>query len=69
MGVKLKKFAKARKEECVACGNCVSYCPKSAIQIEKGMFAVVDTVLCVGCARCKAACPANVIQMQEDSGL
>lgn len=48
-------------KECVACGNCVKYCPRQAIAINKGICAVVDKNVCVGCGRCEIACPAGAI--------
>lgn len=65
MSVKRKKIAVVSQKECVACGNCVLYCPRSAIHIENGLYAVVEPKGCVGCGRCRAACPASVIQMEE----
>ncbi len=40
-------------------------CPKSAIKIMGGMYAVVSEVLCIGCGKCKVACPASVVEVQE----
>lgn len=65
MSAKRNKVATVFQKECVSCGNCVLYCPKSAIHIEKGLYAVIDSMRCVGCGRCAAACPASVIQMEE----
>lgn len=48
-------------QQCVACGNCVKYCPKQAIRIHKGIRAVVDENACIGCGRCEKACPAGTI--------
>ena len=42
--------------DCVACGCCVKVCPKSAIQIARGVTAVVDLEKCVGCGRCYVSC-------------
>lgn len=50
---------------CVACGCCVKVCPKSAIQIARGVTAVVDLEKCVGCGRCAKECPATVITIRE----
>jgi NAD-dependent dihydropyrimidine dehydrogenase PreA subunit len=50
---------------CVACGVCVLQCPKQAIDIYKGCFAVVDANSCVGCGLCERACPAGSIRVQE----
>ncbi|WP_193708340.1 4Fe-4S binding protein [Alkalibaculum sporogenes] len=51
--------------QCVACGTCVSICPFNAINIFKGIRAVVDVELCVGCGKCKSACPGSIIEIQE----
>ena len=51
--------------DCVACGCCVKVCPKSAIQIARGVMAVVDQEKCVGCGRCAKECPATVITIRE----
>ncbi len=54
---------------CVACGNCVKYCPLNAISVYKGMYATVDTSKCVGCSKCITNCPAGVIKIttREDN--
>lgn len=49
--------------DCVACGNCVTYCPVGAIEIAYGMYANVTSKKCIGCGRCERACPADVIKM------
>ena len=49
--------------DCVACGNCVKYCPLNTIAVHKGLYAVVDEDKCVGCGKCAKACPAEVIRM------
>ena len=46
---------------CVACGVCALQCPRAAISIYKGCYAVVDTEVCVGCGICERACPAGSI--------
>lgn len=66
--MKSKKLAVIDKE-CVACGNCVKYCPKQAITIYKGIRAVVDANNCVGCGRCENACPAGTISIVAREGV
>ena len=39
----MKKLAAADKNICVACGACMKACPKGAISIYRGCYAVVDT--------------------------
>lgn len=61
------KFATIGKD-CVACGCCITVCPRDAIQIEFGISARVDSEKCVGCGKCAAICPAaviNLIQREE----
>jgi len=60
-----KKYAKVNTKRCVACGVCVKECPKSAIHIFKGCFAVIDKEICLGCGKCATNCPANSIEVLE----
>lgn len=50
-------------KECVACGCCVSVCPKKAISIHSGVMARVNSQACVGCGKCAKVCPAAVIDI------
>lgn len=59
------KKANVNLASCVACGVCRLQCPRQAIWIYKGCYAVVDESLCVGCGICAKACPANVIEVKE----
>ena len=61
---KSKKIASIGKE-CVACGCCVTTCPKHAIAIAFGVTAQIDQDLCVGCGKCARVCPAAVISIEE----
>ncbi len=62
--MKSKKVANVSKE-CVACGTCLKACMFNAIEIKKGIKAIVNTENCVACGKCKMVCPANVITMVE----
>ena len=53
---------------CVACGVCANQCPRQAIDIFKGCYAVVDIETCVGCGICEKACPAGSIKVSEMKG-
>lgn len=67
-----KETVKMRKavndiDRCVACGVCAGECPREAISIYKGCYAVIDTARCVGCGICQGACPAGSIAVKEVS--
>ena len=63
-----KRYARADRERCVSCGACAKECPRGAIQIWHGCFAVIDAALCVGCGRCARACPADCIALRDREG-
>ncbi len=56
-------------KRCVACGVCALQCPREAIDIYEGCYAVVDAEKCVGCGICEKACPAGVIHVCEIDGV
>lgn len=63
----MKKLAFVDQAVCVACGACMKACPKGAISIYRGCYAVVNAEKCVGCGLCGKACPAGVITVKERS--
>ena len=65
--MKSKKYAQADCKVCVACGVCMKTCPKGAISIYRGCYAVVDEAKCIGCGLCTKACPAGCIEIHERS--
>jgi len=66
-GDTMKKLAVPDKKICVACGVCLKVCPRGAISIYKGCYAMVDETKCVGCSLCAKACPAGCIRITERS--
>ena len=42
-------------------------CPKGAISIYRGCYAMVEEAKCVGCGLCAKACPAGCIAVKERS--
>lgn len=56
---------------CIACGLCVSACPRkiliindTKVNINGSHFAAVtDTTKCIGCGSCTMICPNNVIKI------
>lgn len=59
-----KRKAVVSIQECVACGCCMKVCPKNAISIPDGIYAVIDQNLCVGCGKCVKECPASIITLE-----
>lgn len=60
-----KRYASVYENQCVACGTCIKVCPKDAISIPKGIFAIVNSLQCIGCGFCAKACPASVIAIRN----
>ena len=63
----MKKLAIVNQAVCVACGVCLKTCPRGALTIHRGCYAVVEAEKCVGCGLCAKACPAGCISTQERS--
>jgi len=59
-----KRIAVPDASACAACGSCMDVCPRGAIRVFRGSYAVVDDARCVGCGRCSSVCPAGVIVME-----
>ena len=61
----MRKIAVLDKQVCVACGVCVKTCPKDAISIYRGCYAMVNGDRCVGCGLCTKSCPVGCIVVKE----
>lgn len=48
-------------EKCTACGNCIKWCPTSAIAWGPDGKAFIDHEKCIGCGECIASCKFNAI--------
>jgi ferredoxin len=59
------RSADVNAEYCVACGACMKVCPRDAILVFHGKYAVASKDLCVGCGRCEKTCPAGAINILE----
>ena len=50
---------------CIACGNCVYYCPYNAPKLNGRGVVSVDLDLCRGCGLCVAMCPALALDLDN----
>ena len=63
--MKAKRIAAVDKKICVACGACLRACPRGAISVSRGSYALVDAAKCAGCLLCARSCPAGAINGVE----
>lgn len=61
----MKRKGSINREKCVACGACIKECPRSALSVHHGCYAVVNEDICLGCGICERTCPALAISMKE----
>jgi len=59
---------KADTNLCIACGNCVFYCPYDAAKLESPGAVSFDLSLCRGCGLCVATCPALALELESWEG-
>lgn len=50
---------------CIACGNCVFYCPYNAAKLESPGGINFDLTACRGCGLCVAMCPAIALDLEN----
>lgn len=60
-----KRVAILAKAQCVACGACEAECPRGAIAVHRGCYAVVSQEVCIGCGKCAKVCPTGCVQVVE----
>lgn len=56
---------KVDSDLCIACGNCVYYCPYSAPRLESPGTVKIDLDACRGCGLCVAMCPALALDLEN----
>jgi len=56
---------KVDKDLCIACGNCVFYCPYDAARLESPGSVDFNLNACRGCGLCVAMCPALALDMEN----
>jgi hypothetical protein len=57
---------KVKAKACVACGECIEWCPNQAIEL--GETATIDKERCIGCGECIVICPHQAIRIQWTEG-
>ncbi len=50
---------------CIACGNCVFYCPYGAAELRSPGGITFDLAACRGCGLCVAMCPAIALELEN----
>lgn len=63
-----KNVAGIDRPACVACGTCIKVCPRGAVSVHRGCYAVIEERRCVGCGKCAKECPAGCIVIGERQG-
>jgi NADPH-dependent glutamate synthase beta subunit-like oxidoreductase/coenzyme F420-reducing hydrogenase delta subunit len=53
------------KDLCLACGNCVFYCPYDAAKLESLGGINFDLAACKGCGLCVVMCPAMALELEN----
>jgi coenzyme F420-reducing hydrogenase delta subunit/ferredoxin len=56
---------KVDRESCIACGNCVYYCPYDAAKLDSPGSVTFDLDACKGCGLCVAMCPALALELEN----
>ncbi len=56
---------KASSDLCIACGNCVYFCPYHAAKLNSPGVITFDLSLCKGCGLCTAMCPALALDLEN----
>ncbi|RLF15448.1 MAG: DNA-directed RNA polymerase subunit D [Thermoprotei archaeon] len=51
---------------CSLCGNCVKYCPRQVLSMEKDRVVIKDPLACTLCKYCETVCPNDAIRVRGD---
>ena len=54
-----------KEDRCIACGNCVYYCPWDALKLVSPGNVKIDMDLCHGCGLCVSMCPAFALELEN----
>lgn len=58
-----KRYIAVNRKLCAACGACRKVCPKGAIEVFRGCYALADQEKCIGCGLCAGICPAGALSI------
>jgi len=61
-----KPKAYVHKQTCLACGGCISICPRDALTMIAGK-AMVDKKKCTSCELCLKTCPIGAITWEGEN--
>ncbi|MHA1309067.1 MAG: 4Fe-4S binding protein, partial [Candidatus Heimdallarchaeota archaeon] len=53
-------------DNCTSCGECVKFCPTSAIKLDDDELPVINDELCIGCGQCHHHCKDDVLDLVEE---
>jgi len=59
-----KPNTKVDEKECLACGGCISVCPKDAVSMYGGRAFVTEDK-CICCGICIKICPVGAIKEED----
>ncbi len=60
-GINTKSEIMFSAGKCIGCGNCMTVCPKNAIEMEKENRIIHS--MCDGCGHCTSECPSGALQI------
>lgn len=60
-----RKIIKIDEARCTGCGECITACAESAIELKDGKARVVSDKFCDGLGACLAVCPAGALTIEE----
>ncbi len=53
-------------ERCIACAQCVSYCPTHAVEMIHSQPVIVRPEDCAYCGLCEEVCPTGAIELSYE---
>ncbi len=60
-----RKVIKIDESRCTGCGECITACAESAIELKDGKARAISDKFCDGLGACLAVCPAGALTIEE----